>query len=409
MKKFRSDAYKKYLLLFLLFLLCSCSGQSKLEKITDPQEYVDELAKQNYTSIYNSYVFEKTDKSGKVWTAPFAGIKSFKLPSEMSETMGTIAASGGSETIPGFGLVAVDVVYLPLSKADYEQLISGLSLSAFYARSDASALQTYKQLAEVYSSASALLFSVYGIKGDRSADDLKTQIKDVFVKYGGLDPVLAAAVVSGWSAYPAGKSGDYSFFLIQSGMQEEDSFNSQENSGFYEEYKALYDNVEKYPSLFVFQRPLGLTEINLEGENISFETTDLDGNAVNSKELFSPYKVTMINIWSTTCSVCLTEIPVLQEMNEKYNAEGAQIIGLLYDGDDPEAAKEAKEFLTEYGISYLNLAANDTLKNIFPTQSFPMTYYFDSEGKMIGDPVIGADLKKYEEKLKENLSVVSLP
>ena len=33
-----------------------------------------------------------------------------------------------------------------------------------------------------------------------------------------------------------------------------------------------------------------------------------------------------------------------------------------------------------------------------------MTYYFDSEGEMIGEPVIGADLKKYEEKLKENLA-----
>ena len=192
-------------------------------------------------------------------------------------------------------------------------------------------------------------------------------------------------------------------------MQDEAAFKQQKDAGFYEEYRSLYGNIEKYPPLFTFQRPVGLTEVNLEGENISFETTDLDGNAVRSEDLFSPYKVTMINIWSTTCSVCLTEIPVLQEMNETYKAEGAQIVGLLYDGDDPGAAKEAKEFLSEYGITYLNLAANAELKNIFPTQSFPMTYYFDADGKMIGEPVIGADIKKYEEKLKENLSLVNTP
>ena len=409
MIKIRSGGCKKYLVLFLLFLLCACSGQSKLEKISDPQEYVNELAKQNYTSIYNSYVFEKSGKNGKVWTAPFAGIKSFKLPSEMSDAAGVIAASGGSETIPGLGLVTADVVYLSLSEAAYMELISTLSLASFYARSDASALQKYKQLADAYTSASSVLFSVYGIKGDKSVEDLRAQIRDVYVKYGGLAPVLAEAVVSGLSVYPAGKSGDYSFFLVQSGMQDEAAFKQQKDAGFYEEYRSLYGNIEKYPPLFTFQRPVGLTEVNLEGENISFETTDLDGNAVRSEDLFSPYKVTMINIWSTTCSVCLTEIPVLQEMNETYKAEGAQIVGLLYDGDDPGAAKEAKEFLSEYGITYLNLAANAELKNIFPTQSFPMTYYFDADGKMIGEPVIGADIKKYEEKLKENLSLVNTP
>ena len=111
----------------------------------------------------------------------------------------------------------------------------------------------------------------------------------------------------------------------------------------------------------------------------------------------------MINIWSTTCSVCLTEIPVLQKMSEKYHDDGAQIVGLLYDGDNPDAAKEAAGFLSEYNITYLNIAGNDELKKIFPTQSFPMTYYFDEDGKMIGEPVIGADLKKYEERLKEYL------
>ena len=111
----------------------------------------------------------------------------------------------------------------------------------------------------------------------------------------------------------------------------------------------------------------------------------------------------MINIWSTTCSVCLTEIPVLQQMNDKYKSDGGQIVGLLYDGDDPAAAQEAAEFLKEYGIQYENIIANDELKKIFPTQSFPMTYFFDSDGKMIGEPVIGADLGKYELRLKELL------
>ena len=38
-----------------------------------------------------------------------------------------------------------------------------------------------------------------------------------------------------------------------------------------------------------------------DGSVISFQTTDLDGNAVDSAELFAKNKITMINIWGTYC------------------------------------------------------------------------------------------------------------
>jgi len=408
-KYIRFNCIQKWILLIFALFLCSCSGQSKTAVITDPQEYVNELAKQGYTSVYNSYVFEKAGKSGKVWTAPFAGIKSFKMPSEMIKAKGTITASGGSETIPGSGLVTVDVNYLALPEADYLQLVNNLSLLALYARSDAGALKKYKELAADYSAASRTLFSVYGMKGNASEEDLRSLIKNIYVKYAGYDESLAALIVSMMSFYPAGSAEDYSFYIVQSGVQDQDRFTEQKNSAYFEEYRTLHGKAEKLASSFTFQRPLGLTEVNLSGDILSFETSDLAGNTVNSRDLFSLHKVTMINIWSTTCSVCLTEIPVLQKMNKQYGPEGAQVVGLLYDGDNPDALKEAKDFLAENGIDYLNIIANEDLKNSFPTQSFPMTYYFDAEGKMIGEPVIGANLKKYEEKMKENLANVSIP
>ena len=394
----------KWIMLILVMLLCSCAKQSKLDTITDPQAYVNELGEQGYSKVYNSLVFEKADKSGKVWTAPFAGIRAFKMPSEMAKAKGIISASGGSESVPGSGLVTVDFNYLALSEEEYKQLISAMSIYSIYAQSNADALQNYRQLAAAYTAASEPLFSVYGIKGNGTADDLKAMVKDIYVKYGGMDESLAAIAAAMMSVSPAGSAGDYSFYLVRSGMADENSFAELNHGDLFEEYQTIYNNIEKYPAAFTFARPLGLTEVNLNDGSIKFETTDLDGKPVKSEDLFSPYKVTMLNIWSTTCSVCLTEIPGLQEMNKPNNPDGAQMVSLLYAGDNPDAAKEARDFLAEYGIDYINIAANDTLKNIFPTQSFPMTYYFDSQGRMIGDPVIGANLKKYEEKLKENLA-----
>ena len=43
--------------------------------------------------------------------------------------------------------------------------------------------------------------------------------------------------------------------------------------------------------------------------DVAFETTDLDGNTVNSADLFAASKLTMINIWGTFCGPCISEMP----------------------------------------------------------------------------------------------------
>ena len=61
------------------------------------------------------------------------------------------------------------------------------------------------------------------------------------------------------------------------------------------------------------------------GANASSETTkfpsftgkDLDGNDVNSDELFSKNKVTVMNFWFTTCKPCVGELGDLEKLNQE--------------------------------------------------------------------------------------------
>lgn len=46
---------------------------------------------------------------------------------------------------------------------------------------------------------------------------------------------------------------------------------------------------------------------------IRFEGTDLRGNTVSS-DIFSRFKLTMINVWATYCNPCLREMPDLGEL-----------------------------------------------------------------------------------------------
>lgn len=47
----------------------------------------------------------------------------------------------------------------------------------------------------------------------------------------------------------------------------------------------------------------------------SFTGKDLDGNDVNSSDLFSKNDVTVVNFWFTTCKPCVEELKDLEALN----------------------------------------------------------------------------------------------
>ena len=58
----------------------------------------------------------------------------------------------------------------------------------------------------------------------------------------------------------------------------------------------------------------------------SFDTVDLDGNAVD-QGVFSEHKLTMVNIWATYCGPCISEMPDLGILAEEYEDKGLQVMG----------------------------------------------------------------------------------
>ena len=141
------------------------------------------------------------------------------------------------------------------------------------------------------------------------------------------------------------------------------------------------------------------------GSGISFKTTDLAGNAVDSKELFAKNKVTMINIWGTYCGPCVEEMPELEQMSKEYADKGAAIVGLVVDVSEADDSKlaDAKDIIKDTGVTYLNLKAWDGSKDQLSAPGTPTTYFVDSTGNLIGDPVVGANVLKYRQTLDELL------
>ena len=172
-----------------------------------------------------------------------------------------------------------------------------------------------------------------------------------------------------------------------------------------EEYNAFFDATDEIISNMKFYTPQTWTG-GEEGADVTFETTDLDGNPVKSDQLFAQNKVTMINIWATTCGPCIEEMPELEKMNKEFQKKGGAIVGLVDDVtvDNNAYLKEAQAIVKDTGVTYINLRAWDGYEDVLSSVGTPTTYFVDSQGKLIGEPILGANLNNYKEKMEEYLA-----
>ena len=126
----------------------------------------------------------------------------------------------------------------------------------------------------------------------------------------------------------------------------------------------------------------------------SFQGKDLDGNDVNSSELFAKNTVTVVNFWFTTCNPCVGELGDLEALNKELAQKGGSVVGInsfTLDGDS-KAISEAKGILDKKGITYKNLwfdSSSEAGKFTSGLYSFPTTYVVDKNGNIVGQ-VVGA-------------------
>ena len=101
----------------------------------------------------------------------------------------------------------------------------------------------------------------------------------------------------------------------------------------------------------------------------SFNGKDLDGNDVNSDELFSNNTVTVVNFWFTTCKPCVGELGELEALNQKLAEKGGAVVGInsfTLDGDKTATftltVKEAATSVTlDKTAIELSVGASETL------------------------------------------------
>ena len=105
--------------------------------------------------------------------------------------------------------------------------------------------------------------------------------------------------------------------------------------------------------------------------------TRLDSSAIELTALRG--KPVVINWWTTFCPPCITEIPELNELVEKYADCDVEFLAIA-DNEGPEL----KQFLEEHPFAYDIALADDEAVHVFG-QGYPRNVILDSDGKVIYD------------------------
>lgn len=183
--------------------------------------------------------------------------------------------------------------------------------------------------------------------------------------------------------------------------------NGDLNNAEIEEYKQCKEYMKTVKENLSFI-PVELENMDtVIGDSMpAFKTQDLNGNTVTN-DIFAGKKLTVVNVWGTFCGPCIEEMPELQKWSEEM-PDDVQIVGLVGDikgENDKKHLDLGKKIVDKAGVNFTNLIVNDDFKDMMSgIIGYPTTFFVDQSGKIVGDPIVGAEMDSYKSFVEEYLS-----
>ena len=146
----------------------------------------------------------------------------------------------------------------------------------------------------------------------------------------------------------------------------------------------------------------------------SLDLETLDGDSFTSENL-KDARITLFNVWGTTCAPCVHELPILEELNNSYDPGEIQVVGMLEDSIDsngqlvPAHLETAKGYLQTSGATFPTLALDEQTYAFVEASisGTPTTFFVDSEGNIVHVVTGANDLEGWKQQTDTALSKLS--
>ena len=112
-----------------------------------------------------------------------------------------------------------------------------------------------------------------------------------------------------------------------------------------------------------------------------FTLKTLDGKSLKLSDLRG--KAVLLNFWATWCAPCKIETPWIVDLQNRYAAQGLQVVGVSM--DDESETDSIKKFAQEMRVNYPILRGTEDVARAYGGMQFlPTTYFVDRNGNVIG-------------------------
>ena len=123
---------------------------------------------------------------------------------------------------------------------------------------------------------------------------------------------------------------------------------------------------------------------------------DLNEKNVKLADVFAKNKLTMVDIWKTDCTVCVQDMPGLEELSKQYADQGFGVLSVCVDvvDDDGEVDDDllydAQDIVKNAGTTYTTVLADKKFRSMIDVVSTPTVIWVDSEGNIVDGPQRGS-------------------
>jgi peroxiredoxin len=121
---------------------------------------------------------------------------------------------------------------------------------------------------------------------------------------------------------------------------------------------------------------------------------DLSGNKIDTPSYAG--KVVLINFWAAWCTPCAEEVPQLVALQDKYRAQGFQVIGISMEDRD----SALRDFYRKYKMNYPVVAGSEKIAESYGgILGLPTSFLISRDGRIRAKYPGLADFAKLEQEI----------